>query len=352
MRGISETQIVSKEDASLRVVSLQKLIDGDQTAVTELLNACTELGFFYLNCNGPTSEYVVDQVRSLLELSVEVFDIPQEEKLIWAVDRDHDEHLIMGYKQAGHANGPVEGKKDGFEAFMLFEHALKNTSEQNPFRGPNVLTSGKSLILNSISSFRDISVLILTRLSQALGISTDEAFQYFHRKDAVCPTALGFLKYTNYAEQPDIVGQIAHTDAGSLSIVFTEVPGLQVLKPNEETWYYIAPKPGHAIVNIGDSLRFISKGVLECALHRVIPFQDEKNRNKYTIVYLLRPEMNAEFEDEHGNVWKGLEWTNKKHAVFRADAKEQAEGTFLTGRDGYVGHWDPTEDIDAEMITM
>jgi hypothetical protein len=36
--------------------------------------------------------------------------------------------------------------------------------------------------------------------------------------------------------------------------------------------------------------------------------------------------------------------TNKKHAVFRAPAEEQAQGTYLTGRDGYVGYWDPEKD--------
>ncbi|KAG8162652.1 hypothetical protein KVR01_007130 [Diaporthe batatas] len=216
------------------------------------------------------------------------YDLPQEKKNEYFVDRDHDEDLVFGYKPAGHGNGPVEGVKDGFEGLM----------------------------------------------------------------DKVCPTALGLLKYTLADMEPEKVGQIAHTDAGSLSIVFTEVAGLQVLKPNEEQWYYIAPKPGHAVVNVGDALRFISGGVLESSLHRIIPHKDEKGRHKYSIVYLLRPEMDAEFVDAEGVTWKGLEWTNKKHAVFRASAEEQAQGTYLTGRDGYVGHWNPEQDPEGQTITV
>jgi len=154
------------------------------------------------------------------------------------------------------------------------------------------------------------------------------AYQRYHRKDENCLTALGLLKYTLADRETDKVGQIAHTDAGSLSIVFTEVGGLQVLKPNEDQWYYIAPKPGHAVVNVGDALRFISGGILESALHRIIPHKDEKMRHKYSIVYLLRPEMEAEFTDAEGVTWKGFEWTNKKHAVFAASAEEQAQGTY------------------------
>lgn len=41
--------------------------------------------------------------------------------------------------------------------------------------------------------------------------------------------------------------------------------------------------------------------------------------------------------------------TNKKHAVFRAQAEEQARGTYLTGRDGYVGYWDPEKDQEGEV---
>ncbi|KAF6844636.1 hypothetical protein CMUS01_00926 [Colletotrichum musicola] len=282
---------VAKEDADLRVVSLQQLLDGDTAAKEDLLKASTDLGFFYLDCRDVASGRIMDEVQTMYSLATSFYDLPQEEKSRWLVDRDHDEHLVMG-------------------------------------------------------------VLLLARISEALGLSEDLAFQQYHRKDAVCPTALGLLKYTLVEVEPDKVGQIAHSDAGSLSIVFTEVAGLQVLKPKEETWYYIAPKPGHAVVNVGDALRFISGGVLESSLHRIIPHKDEMGRHKYSIVYLLRPEMDAEFVDADGKVWKGLEWTNKKHAVFRAPAEEQAKGTYLTGRDGYVGYWDPEKDVEGQTITV
>lgn len=278
-------------------------------------------------------------------------------------------YLIFRYKPAGHGNGPVEGVKDGFEGLMvmrhlsvfltfmtdrpqLMEHPIAKINDAASFPGPEAISSRLDPLKRANETFRDISTLLLTRLSSALGLKDNLAYQQYHRKGAVCPTALGLLKYTIADMEPDKVGQIAHTDAGSLSIVFTEVAGLQVLKPNEEQWYYIAPKPGHAVVNVGDALRFISGGVLESSLHRIIPHKDEKERHKYSIVYLLRPEMDAEFVDAEGVTWKGLEWTNKKHAVFRASAEEQAQGTYLTGRDGYVGHWNPEQDPEGQTITV
>ncbi|KAF5515182.1 2-oxoglutarate-dependent dioxygenase gloE [Colletotrichum siamense] len=346
------TEKVAKEDADLRVVSLQKLMDGDASVKEDLLKACTDLGFFYLDCRHVASGRIMKEVQDMYTLATSFYDLPQEEKSRWLVDRDHDEHLVMGYKPAGHGNGPVEGKKDGFEGLMLFEHPISKIDDPSSFPGPEVIANELDPLKQAMSSFREMSILLLTRISEALGLKDNLAYQQYHRKNAVCPTALGLLKYTLAEVENDKVGQIAHSDAGSLSIVFTEVAGLQVLKPNEETWYYIAPKPGHAVVNVGDALRFISGGVLESSLHRIIPHKDEMGRHKYSIVYLLRPEMDAEFVDAEGIVWKGLDWTNKKHAVFRASAEEQAKGTYLTGRDGYVGHWDPEKDAESQTITV
>jgi isopenicillin N synthase-like dioxygenase len=106
-------------NAALRVISLQKLIDGDETTESELLKACKDLGFFYLDCRGVHSGRIENEVGSMYSLAKDFYDMTQEEKSRWLVDRDHDEHLVMGYKPAGHGNGPVKGKKDGFEGLMV-----------------------------------------------------------------------------------------------------------------------------------------------------------------------------------------------------------------------------------------
>ncbi|OAG15194.1 gibberellin 20-oxidase [Alternaria alternata] len=291
----------TKKDVALGVISLRSLINGDSSTEAMLLKACTDLGFFYLDCVDGCSGEILEDVQAILQVT-------------------------------------------GMALSKLFEHPISKIDDPASFPGPEVIAHQLNPLKKAIATFRGISVLLLERISAALDLDPSKAFQGYHREGAVCPTALGLLKYTIAAEEPKKIGQIAHTDAGSLSIVFTEVAGLQVLKPDEDDWFYIAPKPGHAVVNVGDALRFISGGVLESSLHRIIPHKDERFRHKYSIVYLLRPEMDAEFIDGEGRMWKGLEWTNKKHAVFRAPAVEQAQGTYLTGRDGYVGYWDPEKD--------
>lgn len=77
----------------------------------------------------------------------------------------------------------------------------------------------------------------------------------------------------------------AHTDFGSLTLLFGRVGGLQVLVPEGmrgegegeengrgegERWVYVRPLEGHAIVNVGDALSFFTGGLLRSCVHRVV----------------------------------------------------------------------------------
>lgn len=123
---------VAQEDAALRVVSLEGLLEGRQSSMDDLLKACTDLGFFYLDCRDVASGQVMKNVKDMYELGKSFFDLSQEEKSEWLVDRDHDEHLVMGYKPAGHGNGPVENVKDGFEGLMVRHHIPQRHVVQFP----------------------------------------------------------------------------------------------------------------------------------------------------------------------------------------------------------------------------
>ena len=87
---------VAKEDAALQVISLQKLLDGDQETSAELLKACKDLGFFYLDCRNVSGGKIMEQVQEMYDLATGFYDMSQEEKSRWLVDRDHDEDLVMG----------------------------------------------------------------------------------------------------------------------------------------------------------------------------------------------------------------------------------------------------------------
>ena len=122
-----------------------------------------------------------------------------------------------------------------------------------------------------------------------------EDFQGLNRPS---PDILRMLKYHANSES-DVVPQTPHTDLGSMTFVFSTTPGLQVLPRNvgqkpstysEADWRHVMPKPGHAIVNIGDCISMMTNGLFKSALHRVGTAPGRAMSERYSMAYLMRPE--------------------------------------------------------------
>jgi isopenicillin N synthase-like dioxygenase len=82
----------------------------------------------------------------------------------------------------------------------------------------------------------------------------------------------------------------AHTDFGSLTLLWSQnVAGLQIKTPSGE-WKYIPPVDGGIICNVGDALQFWSKGYLKSTTHRVVrPPPDQVQGTRLGLFYFVRP---------------------------------------------------------------
>ena len=87
----------------------------------------------------------------------------------------------------------------------------------------------------------------------------------------------------------------------------------------------------HAIVNIGDSLRFLSGLRLKSALHRVVPVAEMEYQHRFWIAYSIRPVHGTVFKDSEGGDIKAEDWFNRKLDVMRKSRREQRMDTVLTG---------------------
>lgn len=107
-------------------------------------------------------------------------------------------------------------------------------------------------------SLGDICHTILESLSQSLHLNPTKNLAAHDRKGQAIPTVLGLLKDLPYKVQIQghTVGHVPHTDIGSLSKVFSDVPGLQVYDPGKDSWMYIPPREGCMVCNIGDFVEF------------------------------------------------------------------------------------------------
>jgi isopenicillin N synthase-like dioxygenase len=189
---------------------------------------------------------------------------------------------------------------------------------------PSVLRNPKDI--DTLSSFiggsNIITKTILCCLSTALGLTGEDRFENIHRNDHRSTTALGMMRYP----RDDLIstkqiGHQKHTDIGSLTLLFSEQWGLQILPPGCDTWNPVEPRNGHAVVNVGDLLRFASGHRLASCIHQVVPIENDKDR--YSIAFFLRPENDAEFVDCQDELKSAKKWHDGKFIAFEADHKQQ-----------------------------
>lgn len=81
-----------------------------------------------------------------------------------------------------------------------------------------------------------------------------------------------------------------HTDYGSLTLLASQnVSGLQ-LKDNTGAWKDVPPLDGTFVVNVGDTLSFLTKGYLKSTIHRVhAPPPDQAHIRRVGVIFGCRP---------------------------------------------------------------
>ena len=177
--------------------------------------------------------------------------------------------------------------------------------------------------------------MILSRLSSELGLTGASRFEAQHADPGPSLSTLGLLRYPKHekgaAEAPSNVGHNKHTDVGSLTFLLAAQWGLQYLSLTTKRWEFIEPRPGHAIINVGDSLRFLSGGELASVVHRVVPLKKTQDEDRYSIAYFLRMNDGGVFSDTTGKTWTSNEWHDFKFVVFKNPSVLDAKGQFLTG---------------------
>ncbi|KAJ8469740.1 hypothetical protein ONZ45_g2167 [Pleurotus djamor] len=79
-----------------------------------------------------------------------------------------------------------------------------------------------------------------------------------------------------------------HTDSGTITLLYSQpIAGLQILTHSGE-WRYARHYPGQILVNIGDTMEFITGGVIKATPHRVMePPEDQRHLDRLGIFYFV-----------------------------------------------------------------
>ena len=193
---------------------------------------------------------------------------------------------------------------------------------------PAAVKARSELFESFIGLSHFVNKTLLENLSDLASLDGCTRFEEHHRDEKPSNTTLVLLHYPKQGLD-DGMGHNKHTDIGSITLLFTEQWGLQLQRPGSTEWEFVAPRDGHAIINIGDSLRFLSGKLFSSCLHRVIPVAADEDR--YSIAYFLRPENAAHLEDTEGRRIKAEEWHDQKYVMFGESHEKQAKSNMLTG---------------------
>jgi isopenicillin N synthase-like dioxygenase len=176
-----------------------------------------------------------------------------------------------------------------------------------------------------------ISIELLTCLSDALRLEGKDRFENSHRENVAANCSLNIFRYPRSSAGDACFRQNKHTDNGSLTFLLTDQPGLEILSPESKEWGIVEPKENHAVINVGDTVRFLSGQQLRPAVHRTVPVFGVKQAHRISIGYFLRAEDDAQFQDCDGVSVTAREWHDRKYLNYKEPHVKQRENSILLG---------------------
>ncbi|KAG5800681.1 hypothetical protein H9Q69_000240 [Fusarium xylarioides] len=309
------------ETANLFTVKFSNLFDRDSTELDTLLKACERDGFFYLDLQDSCSAKLWRDLDRVSEIAKRWFSQPVEDKL-----KTPTVSLAHGFKATGNQSGAVKSLKDGFEALKIGRSELLGR-----WALPSVVEENLQLFDQFNASCHFILKLLLDCLSDGLNLRGASRLDTHHRDDARSKSTLYFLHYPPGTQNLDEVGQNMHTDIGTLTLLFAPQWGLQVVSPLTGAWEYVQPREGHAIINVADTLRFLSNKRFRSALHRVLPIGGVQREDRYAVSYFLRAADDTEFKDSNDEDSNAKSWYLTKYHTYELPHEVQGEQTVLSG---------------------
>lgn len=178
----------------------------------------------------------------------------------------------------------------------------------NGLRQPQIVEENRTLLRSFIVHCHQIVTILLRELSAALELKpirdadqqSSDVLPNLHRLTVASGDQISLIKYPVPEFTSNSQPLASHTDYGSITLIFTTSPGLQVLKENKSSaansqtqsqWYDIPPKNGYAIVNCGDALSLFSGNVIRSNVHRVTSHASRGSSSpRYSLGYFARPE--------------------------------------------------------------
>jgi isopenicillin N synthase-like dioxygenase len=180
-----------------------------------------------------------------------------------------------------------------------------------------------------------VSMRILRAISRSLAMPAGALDAYFQREHT------SFLRLNYYPKCPtpahptDMsvasggvhLGVNHHTDAGAVTVLLQDSPGLEVFHDN--TWKLVEPIRGALVINIGDIVQVWSNDRYRAALHRALVHPDTE---RFTAAFFLNPPYSADYaplpsvvDAGHPARYRAINWGEFRSRRTAGDYANQGE---------------------------
>jgi len=237
-----------------------------------LCAAAQDSGFMRLRNTGLDAALL----RRAFASSKRFFALPEARK---GALRYRDIQRNHGYVAIGQEALDPLAAVDRKESFTMRD-ALRSSRDATAW--PDAAIRDDALAL--FTAARTLAEGLLGAIGQALGLQPG----YFAQRYQGENKTLRFLHYPPQHGGDLAAGAGAHTDYGSLTLLWQDGnPGLEV-RAADGAWLPVPADPDAVVVNIGDLLEHWSNGRFRSTLHRVRPLQPQHSR--YAIAFFSDPD--------------------------------------------------------------
>jgi len=275
------------EYADLVMIDLSKAAtaEGRAELAVELRTALTTHGFFYIINHG----YTQAQTERMFDIAdIPMSGVPEEEKRAYA-GNSKETGLFQGYKprQYWHIDSGVLDQQEHYNCSRHVDDVMH----------PEALRQ----FLPDIDAFvHHNHYSILNEICRLMALSLElpeDTFTKLHDFDTPGGTYLRFMKYFPRSEEEEVrtknVWMKGHKDIGSITLLWSQpVAALQI--QTKEGWRWVKHIDNALVVNVGDSIEFLTGGFYKGTIHRVVqPPIDQRGYTRLGMIYFAYLNDNA-----------------------------------------------------------
>ena len=312
----SKEVIDTLDIALIDLSKFDKGIEARKELANQLEKSLTEYGFFKLINHGISHEFL-ETMKSICQSTFETTDEVKANFFAGKDIIDEDKGLELGvirgtgFKPRGYWTYTNE-TKDNVE-FYNVRHFNHPKIFNNKIKYPEFVKENLSEIQDYFSYLHtEIQRKVLTLMDIILELPEGELYnKYFkviENKTRESGTGFGrFLLYhpvnDDYNNKTSSTWLRGHTDAGGLTYILSQsILSLQVRTYDDNKWKYVSHTPDALIVNIGDTMKFITGGYFKSSVHRVHTAPaDQQGFTRSTIIYFASPRLDIFMDPEEIN---------------------------------------------------